>query len=163
MSRNLIIEDAKIIFKNFAGAEDRFNRAGNRNFAVIIDDPEMVDKLIADGWNIKVLKPRDEYDQPTHYLPVTVNLDNRNVKLHLVTRKNVTLLNEETAELLDYTDLDNVDLAISPYDWEVNGKTGRKAYLQTLYANVREDELAYKYERNNDINDSYHGRYSSWR
>ena len=62
---NIIIEGGRIIFRNFAGEESKFNRAGNRNFCAIISN-DMVDQLKEDGWNIKQLPPREEDDYPTY-------------------------------------------------------------------------------------------------
>lgn len=148
-NQNLIIENARIIFRNFSGAEDKLNREGNRNFSVIIDDDDSVQDLIRDGWNIKMLKPRDEYEDNVYYLPVAVNM-NGNVRVNMVTKKNIVQLDEESIGTLDYVEIANVDLTIRPYDWEVNGKTGRKAYLKTIYVTIVEDDFADKYSHELD-------------
>lgn len=150
INTNIRIENAKIRFRNFSGKEGRFNPAGRRNFCVFLDDSSAAE-LADEGWNVKWLQPRTEEDEPQAYLQVAVSYANVPPKVWLVTSKQKTLLDEDSINALDWAELESVDLVIRPYNYEVNGKSGVKAYLKTMYAKIVEDEFADKYE---DVPDS---------
>ena len=145
----VLMEEVTLIFRNFAGVEGPFNSDGDRNFGVLLDH-ETAEKMQADGWNIKVLKPREEDEgsedeMPQPWLPVFVSYKVRPPKITLVTSGGRTLLGESQVEILDGVDILNTDLIVRPYNWEVAGKTGIKAMVKSMYVTIEEDPLDKKY------------------
>ena len=138
----LMIDDARIVYRNFSGAGSRYNREGDRNFAVVIPDKEIADALIENGWNVKIKPPREEGDSPFMYMPVKVKFNDRGPNVYLVTGKRMNRLDEESVSCLDDVDIQSVDMDIRPYDWEVNGRSGRSAYLQSIKVTQRIDRFA---------------------
>lgn len=149
--RNVLqIDDARIIYRNFAGVGGKFNREGDRNFAVVIPDEQIAQQLAEEGWNVKIRPPRDMDDAPFMYLPVKVKFNDRGPNVYLVTGDNMNRLDEETVGMLDDVDILSVDLDIRPYDWEVNGKTGRSAYLQSMKVVQQVDRFAARHMGSED-------------
>lgn len=142
----VLMENVRIIFRNFTGKEGQYNREGDRNFAVLLDD-SVANAMAEDNWNVKWLRPRDEEEEenPQAYLPVSVNFKGRPPRIVLITSRGRTNLDESTVEMLDWADILNVDLIVRPYEWTVNDKSGIKAYLQSLYVTIEEDPLERKY------------------
>lgn len=128
----LQIDDARIVYRNFSGTGSKFNREGDRNFSVIIPNQDIADALLEQGWNVKIRPPRDEDDTPFMHLPVKIKFSDRGPNIQLKTGGTINYLDEETIDCLDNIDIASVNLDLRPYDWEVNGKAGRTAYLQGI-------------------------------
>lgn len=148
-SRGVVqIDEARIIYRNFAGAPSKFNREGDRNFAVVIEDQDIAEALTEKGWNVKIKPPREEGDEPFMFLPVKVKFNDRGPRVYLQNSlggRNRVTLDEDTVSILDNVDITNVDLDIRPYDWDVQGKIGRTAYLQSICVTQEVDRFLNRY------------------
>lgn len=147
MERNnkLAIDNARIIFKNFTGKDDKFGREGDRSFSIVIEDDALAEQLANDGWNVKPLTPRDPDEKVNHFIKVKISFKVRPPKIWLLTNHKRTLLDEDTIATLQYARIENADVVVSPWRWEVNGKTGIAAYFETLYVKIEDDPFADKY------------------
>ena len=144
ITSNIVIEGARIGFRNFSGKEGKFNPVGRRNFCVFLDSDLAVD-LQRDGWNVRWLQPRDEQEQEQGYLQVAVSFENIPPKIIMITSRGKTVLDDESIELLDWAEISEIDLIIRPYNWDVNGKSGVKAYVKSMYVSIVEDEFEKKW------------------
>lgn len=139
---NLVIRDAIIKYRNFEGNEKPNNPKGIRNFCVVLDE-DIATSLKDEGWNVKS-REREEGDIE-YFLPVAVRYDRIPPRLWLVTSTQKTLLDDISVKELDHAEFVKVDITISPSRWEVNGKTGIKAYIKSGFFTIREDELEMEY------------------
>lgn len=137
----LNIKGARITKRNFAGHTEDYNREGNRYFTVRIDDPELAESLLADGWKLREGKKRNEDDEPRWFMDVRVAFNEYYpMKICVYAGKTKRELNEETVAMLDRARILNADMTIRARYWEVNGKTGYKAYLKVLHATIEEED-----------------------
>jgi len=141
---NIAIENARIGFRNFSGKEGKYNSAGNRNFTVFLET-DIAQKLVEDGWNVRWLTPKEEDDAPQAILQVKAGFGNYPPKIVVINGKQQSELNEATVHILDWAEIENVDLIIRPYNYNVQGKTGVKAHLKTMYVTLVPDPFSEKY------------------
>jgi len=151
-TKEISIENAQLRFKNFSGKPGKFNTEGNRNFCVILDDPDSARALSDAGWNVKWLKARDETEDDVPYIQVKVQYSERSKPIiWLMTECDgeiikKTQLGEDTIDILDWAEIKNVDLIIRPYNWENKmGQSGIKGYLKSMYVVISKDKFAQKY------------------
>ena len=142
---DIIQEHAKITHRNFAGKSGDYNPKGKRTFSLIIDDPELAEKLLDDGWLVKRFKARNEDDEPKYFLPVQVSYKAYPPKIYVINKDTARLLREDEVERIDEFEFSNIDLDIRPYCWEVRGESGVTAYLKSMYITLVDDVFADKY------------------
>lgn len=144
---DVTLRNVRIIFRNFAGAPTRFNAAGGkRTFSILLNETE-AKELSSMGFNVKALKQRDPDDDPAFHLPVEVSYRVKPPRIVFISNqgRKRTVIDEDTVGLIDYTEIEKIDLTINPYQWEMENARGVKAYLKTMYVTIREDELDIEY------------------
>lgn len=143
------IENATIFKRNFSGIPNEMNKEGERNFCVFIDDDELAQQMAADGWNIKILKPRNDEEVARYYLPVAIGWNHPSKKPHVVQIKRRTQveLDESMIHTLDGVEIVNVDLMINAkfYTDRYTGEERIKAWVKELWVTISESRFANKY------------------
>lgn len=149
----ITIDNAQIRQRNFTGRGGTYNREGDRNFLLMLDNQDLANDLIKDGWNVKIKEPYEEGDEPSCFMNVKVKFNKDNPGLDPViwlrTGKNMNRLSEETVNMLDDIEIESVDLDIRPYNWDVNGKQGVSAYLNSICVTQRLDRHMLRYAAEN--------------
>jgi hypothetical protein len=144
LRRTIVIEDANIFWKNFAGREAQYNEEGDRNFCLEIPGDMEVD-LRADGWPLKTRLSQDPEEPPLVYLPVKVSYKNIPPNVVMVTSTRKQQMTEENVGLLDGADIIRVDLEVTPYNWSYRDRSGIKAYLKEMFVTIAESRFADRY------------------
>jgi len=135
----LQLDDCSIIFKNFSGKAGMYNKEGDKNFCIKVDE-ELISQLEncknkdGKGWNVKLYtpKPDDKFKDkdltPFHYLKVKIGNGNIPVQIEI---DGVTSVCQDITSL-DGLHIDHADVDLSAYDGIVNGAPFRAAYLKGM-------------------------------
>ena len=110
----------QITFKNFSGrpSANGYNRAGNRNFNVILDD-ETAEQMANDGWNVRTKEFDDGSHRNTLQVAVRYDIERFRPRVFLVTPKSngkfvKRLLTEDTISELDSAKITDTRMILNP-------------------------------------------------
>ena len=144
MNNLVVIKKAQIIFRNFSGSAKRFNEEGRRNFCVLLTD-DMANVMERDGWRIHwPAETNPDRDRLLPYLKVNVSFSKIPPVIYLVSSKGKKMLNEDTVKILDWAEIDHVDM-------KLNKSRNNGAYLRSLWVFIVEDELEEMYHNIPDL------------
>ena len=161
-TNKLVFLNADICLANFRGEERRskrtgevVNAAGDRNFCVKLT-PEKARELKLEGWNIKSYFSAGNVERVTpdfEYLPVTIRFEPYPPKVFVISGHKKTELDENSIDMLQGREFENIDLVVSGSRWERGGRSGIKAYLYKGGFTLLLDEFDEKYSYLDDEDD----------
>lgn len=138
----LRLENARIIWRNFAGAKKSYNAEGLRNFNVILDEPTAT-LLAADGWNVKSHKGREEGEPEWYTLKVAVRFDNYPPSIILKHGNVRTQLDESMLDILDWAEITDLKLMINGSRYSTQQNSGVKAYLSRMVVSISPQDFEF--------------------
>lgn len=143
MARTYALHDARIIFRNFAGAPDKFNRNGQiPNFSVIIPEEEV--GYWKDDLQFNVKSRTNADGELYYYLKVKVGkyaavyIKDEDGVMHQIPN------DPESLAALDSMLFQTCDISIAPNDYDNGTIRGRSAYLSELFAQKGERSELYR-------------------
>jgi hypothetical protein len=141
----IVIQDAKLLFPNFAGIATQYNKPGDRNSCVLIDD-DLANQLAAIGWNIRIGKSTDPDIVPGKFISFTVNMNAKfPPRLWLIRHgRRPELMAPEDFNILDFARYQSVSLKINQYIW--NEKPQKvSGFLEEGFFELMPDPLRDRY------------------
>ena len=136
---NIRVDNAVIIFKNFAGKPTNLNPAGGKRTFNLVVTAEIGERLKSQGWNIKDREL--DNGETMYYTEIVVNdQSSYPPKIFKISefmgQKNMTLLKPDQYAKLDQDNLVNIDMDIHPYTHNRGFQGATKGYLKNLWASL---------------------------
>ena len=144
------ITEGKIAYSNFSGSPTQYNPEGGARSVTYVIPDGIADGLIKEGWKIR----KQEFDDGTSrylldasFLFRTRNGQPRDPKIYIVRDNRLIHVTEDTADALDRADIVSVDAVIAASHWEYAGRSGIKAYVNSMYLTIKENPIDEKYRK----------------
>ena len=155
------VDNAKIIWTNFSGRGNSYNRDGKRNFNFIFPDPELAQKFALLEYNVKHRSVRDGFDgDEFDFLKVDISYETDKgqpieeinpewyPRIYLLDDNNyATEIFKDNLGELDGKFIIDSYFEFRPYPWKMkNGKSGTAAKLKRLFLKIKKDPLAGRFK-----------------
>lgn len=144
------ITEGKIAYSNFSGSPTQYNPEGGKRSVTFVIPDDIADELINEGWPVR----KQEFDDGTSrylldaaFLFRTRNGQPRDPKIFIVRDNRLIHVTEDTADALDRADIVSVDAVIAASYWEYAGRSGIKAYINSMYLTIKENPIDEKYRK----------------
>lgn len=143
------LEDVRIGWTNFSGAEGKYNKKGEQFFELFLRS-DVASKLEDEGYNVKFPEEQeaeeDEYQKDPH-LRIKLRMDGARPPKVVITNGagGASQLNADTIQILDNVDIATVDIVFRANNYDVNGSTGKSAWLKALYITLNRTAFDDKY------------------
>ena len=141
MAAPIVMKNAKLIYKNFAGAPDKFNKNGQMpNFSVIIPEEDV--GYYRDELKLNVKKRISRDGNEFYYLKIKVGK-----YAAIYVRDENGMMNEFQPEM--YPELDNMyftecDISFVTRTWTNGITTGESVYLSEMFAKKGDRSSLYR-------------------
>ena len=125
---------------NFSARADTYNPNGGKRYFNVKVPEDIVDSLIADGWNVKATNPKDD-QAVEHYIKVNVNFNGfRPPKVWVKSgaKGEPVLLDEETIGQMDTFEIVDMELNITP--WVTDRYDTIPCYLKSAFVTIADDD-----------------------
>lgn len=159
--KDLEIENAYIFSKNFKGSKrvnPRTNKVvnaeGTRGFCVRIDNADIAQQMLEDGWNIKINPSEIEGEDPFCYLPVEARFNNFPPSIYMVSGGKAHELDISHVHQLDDKRFNKVNLVIHPRRYQNDeGEWKIKAFLREGWFFIEQSRFAEEWAAQNNYDE----------
>ena len=149
----LRVESPEIFMINFAGRKTDSNPNGHRQFSLKLPSIEYAEQMKEEGWSVWYTKESERYGDATPCITVEMRWQSNpelkwlNPKIYKCTRKNPngTLIPEELIDELENDEIEDIVLDIRLRYWTINGKSGIKAYVDSMWLKIEDDDPSGKF------------------
>ena len=144
----LAVKTPKLYSHDFSGERSKY-----KTRSICVEVPEEIkDRLLEDGWEIKVRIPEDERYEPRYYLPVTIKFNEYGPEITKVAPNTPVTYDASTAGNLDSTDMTDIELLITPFH-NPDRPGAAKAYLREMRFKQNLSPLDYFNDEDEDEED----------